>query len=454
MKDDLAHKERVRFFIHITFIFFVSACANQPAMELIEDKPLPINLTRNQQQSQDDVTVHLAIPTAIQTEVYFNTQLDKFNIQPIWLKIENMSNVDYWLLPYAIDQSYYTADEVAFITSKHLEKHEFEQRRKFLRNNAMPFFQKANSTNEGYIYTTHKRGGRFVDVHLTGHNQATRLRFAVLLPTQRFDYEYSDLRERYSKLDQLPNFTAEEMRTYLRETLPCCTSNDSGSGEGDPINFILIGSGELAVSALSASGWQFTETVTIDSIRRMIGAAIEEKSFPSAPISALYALGRKQDVALQRGRSSINQRNHMRLWLAPFRCEDKPVWLGQISRDIGVKLTTKSKTLTTHIIDSNVDEAREYLLHSLLHSESVEKFSFVKGVGRATQDKPKRNLTDDPYITDGMRMIVWLSSKPIPPHHAKNLGWNASADPTLELINQSKLENLGETSLVKPLLEP
>ena len=47
------------------------------------------------------------------------------------------------------------------------------------------------------------------------------------------------------------------------------------------------------------------------------------------------------------------------------------------------------------IIDSNIDEAREYLLHSLLHSESVEKFAFVKGVGKADQDNPKLKFQED-----------------------------------------------------------
>ncbi len=438
----------------LLIVTLLSACAKQLVISSESEEPLPVNLSRFQKYTHKDVTVHLSIPTSVESEVYFGIQMAKYGIQPIWVRIENLSDKDYWLLPYAIDNNYYTAVEVTLVTSKHLKKDEFNKKRLFLRNNALPFFQKANSINEGYIYATHKRGGRFVDIHLTGHLEAVRMRFAALLPTQRFDYEYSDLRERYSKIHGLPNLAVEEMRTYLRETLPCCTTDAKNSGDGDPLNIVLIGSGELVISALSASGWQFTEAITIDSIRRMIGAAIENKAFPSAPISALYALERKQDVALQRGRSNIDQRNHMRLWLAPFRCEGMPVWLGQISRDIGVKLTSKSSTFTTHVIDSNVDEAREYLLHSLLHSESVEKFAFVQGVGESRRRNPKRNLTDDPYITDGMRMVMWLSSKPIPSHHALNLGWNASADPTLELENQSTLEGKGGSSLVDPLLDP
>jgi hypothetical protein len=170
----------------------------------------------------------------------------------------------------------------------------------------------------------------------------------------------------------------------------------------------------------------------VDSIRRMVGAAIAEKSFPTTPVSSLYAFGRKQDIALQRGRSTISQRNHMRLWLVPFRCEGEAVWVGQVSRDIGVKMTSKSSTLTTHIIDPVVDESREYLLDSLLHRDAVSRFAFVKGVGESTQDMPRRNLTDDPYFTDGLRLVIWLSRAPVSLEEAVDLNWNDAADPVNE----------------------
>jgi hypothetical protein len=111
------------------------------------------------------------------------------------------------------------------------------------------------------------------------------------------------------------------------------------AGDGDPINLALVGSGEDVISTLTAGGWTFTEAITADSVRRMIGAAIADEAYANAPVSSLYLFGRKQDMALQRGRSKIAQRNHMRLWLAPFRCEGQPVWVGQVSRDIGVKAT-------------------------------------------------------------------------------------------------------------------
>jgi hypothetical protein len=246
-------------------------------------------------------------------------------------------------------------------------------------------------------------------------------------------------------MNELPDEPMVQLRERLL-SLPCCTSDKDGSGEGDPLNIVLIGSGEKILAALTASSWDFTEAITVDSIQRMIGAAIHENAFPTAPISSLYVFGRKQDLAFQRGRSTISQRNHMRLWLAPFRCEGLPVWVGQVSRDIGVKLTSKSPSLTTHVIDPLVDEAREYFFHSLLHHHAVEKFAFVKGVGEASEDTPKFNLTGDPYITDGMRLVLWISNTPVPPHMSIDLGWNESADPTLE--------GRGDYYLVPALTDP
>ena len=304
-------------------------------------------------------------------------------------------------------------------------------RRSFARVRCRSFLT-PGSVHEGYVYATHQRGGRFVDVRASAHGYPlVRMRFAVMLPTEGFDYESSTLRQLYALAGSFPDLTIEQARVRIRE-LPCCTTRADGAGDGDPINLALVGSGEDVISALTAGGWTFTEAITADSVRRMIGAAIADEAYANAPVSSLYLFGRKQDLALQRGRSKIAQRNHMRLWLAPFRCEGQPVWVGQVSRDIGVKATSKSPTLTTHIVDPNVDESRQYVLQSLLHHEAVRWFALARGVGPASRDQPRYNLTDDPYFTDGLRMVIGVSRVPITPPESINLEWNESYDPILE----------------------
>ena len=420
----------------LSIAVLLAGCATKPTFSDSSASPdeqaIPLHLGRVQSQTQDDVTVQLVIPTDEQVAAHFGVPLARHGIQPIWIRIDNASDASYWLLPISIDPDYFTADEAALLATVGMRAADDSRVTEIFRQSALPFFLQAGSVHEGYVYASHERGGRFVDLRATAQGHGLiRMRFAVMLPTEGFDYESSTLRRLYQLVTDFPDLTLEQARVRIRE-LPCCTARADGSGEGDPINLALVGSGEDVIAALTAGGWTFTEAITADSVRRMIGAAIADGAYANAPVSSLYLFGRKQDMALQRGRSKIAQRNHMRLWLAPFRCEGLPVWVGQVSRDIGVKATSKSPTFTTHIIDPNVDESREYVLHSLLSHEAVRWFAFARGVGAATRDNPRRNLTDDPYFTDGNRLVVGVSRVPVPPPDAVNLAWNESYDPILE----------------------
>ncbi len=138
-------------------------------------------------------------------------------------------------------------------------------------------------------------------------------------------------------------------------------------------------------------------------------------------MSALYVYGRGQDVALQKARDTIHERNHLRLWLTPLRLNGEAVWVGQISRDIGVRFTRK--TITTHKIDPDVDEARNYLLQDLWYSQVLAQYSYVAGVGAATYSEPRGNLTGDPYFTDGLRAVMWLSGDSLDMEEIEFLDW-------------------------------
>jgi hypothetical protein len=105
--------------------------------------------------------------------------------------------------------------------------------------------------------------------------------------------------------------------------------------------------------------------------------------------------------------------------------EGKPVWIGQISRDIGVHLTWK--TIVTHKIDPDVDETRIYLLQDLAYSQGLRKFAYAKGVGPADISEPRGNLTGDPYFTDGYRAVMWVSSDPVSFEEIEFVRWELRA---------------------------
>jgi hypothetical protein len=101
--------------------------------------------------------------------------------------------------------------------------------------------------------------------------------------------------------------------------------------------------------------------------------------------------------------------------MTPLHFRETPVWVGTISRDVGVRLTLRTWPPVTHTIDPNLDEARTYLLEDLILNQGVEAVGFVEGVGVSPKSEPHRNLTSDPYFTDGVRVVLVLADHPTPP---------------------------------------
>ena len=212
--------------------------------------------------------------------------------------------------------------------------------------------------------------------------------------------------------EKMVNYTDDAAFRSALEALPCCATDEDGSRNGDPLNLVVVGGLDDAFPAFARRGWRPTEQKWSGSIMKVVTSALSGERYPYAPVSDLYMFGRPQDIALQKARDNVHQRNHLRLWLSPMRYRGKQVWVGQISRDIGSRVTIHSPTLTTHKIDPDVDEARSALGQDLAYSQNLAKIGYVKGVGRALQSTPRVNLTNDPYYTDGLRSVLVFDRHP------------------------------------------
>ncbi len=392
-------------------------------------------------QTQDDITVSTTILSDQQALQQFGVNLADVGLQAIWLRIVNRSEHAYWLLVSALDANYFPANEAAMLFYPSLSGKDEEAVTRHFRKMAIPLKTPPGIVNEGYVLAPRQEGGRYVVVKLIGNQRILDFGFAVPLPDGDFDFESLDPGRIYGGR-VLPNLDLAQLRQYMVE-LPCCVTDESGERDGDPLNLVIVGSLGEVLAAMSRAGWSFTHRIDLGTIQRMIGAAVSGTAYPVAPVSPLYFFGRPQDMALQRARKTIVQRNHLRLWLAPFRFENRSIWVGQISRDIGIKATTLSPTLTTHIIDPNVDEAREHLLQSLLVSGAIKRYGFVQGMSPVPVSAPRINLTEDPYFTDGLRFVVILSGNHItPPEDAEFMEWRNSPDP----IKQSQQETWEDES--------
>lgn len=397
-----------------------------------------------QSDSIAGVTVSVAMLTDEQASNHFGVNFRLLGLQALWIRVENRSERRYWFIRNAVDRDFYSPDEAALVLHQGAPRKSSDALRQYLRDEAVRVLVHPDTIVEGYLYLPRVEGGRYVDVRLAAdayhaaehHEQAyeeiaeLRFGFPVRLPDGEFDYERLDAEHTYAGMD-LPDLDEDGLRAALRE-LPCCAMNESGTEQGDPLNLVMVGAANEVLTALSRSGWSFTHRLSLRTVRRMLGAAIGGDGYPVAPVSNLYVFDRAHDFALQRARATIARRNHLRAWLAPFTFNGMQVWVGQVSRDIGVKLTASAPSLTTHIIDPEVDLTREYLLHSLLAEGLVSRFGFISGAKEATLDAPAYNLTGDPYFSDGKRLVVMLSTHPRPYYKVRSLMWEESADPMRE----------------------
>ncbi|NLX15193.1 MAG: hypothetical protein GXY44_16315 [Phycisphaerales bacterium] len=239
------------------------------------------------------------------------------------------------------------------------------------------------------------------------------------------------MRVDFEKIEHEALYEAEEFdaidETDLREALealPNRTTNKRGTNQGDPLNLVLIGHGEEVLAALIQSGWDETEMLYARSALKTANSFLFGKKYRYAPISTLYVYGRGQDAAFQKARETIHKRNHLRLWLTPKTYQGKPVWIGQISRDIGVKFTVKEGFIMTHVIDPDVDNDRWYLIQNLLDIQRVAKLGLIRGEGAADPSAPRYNLGGDPYYTDGLRAVIMFSNEPVPYDEVESFEWD------------------------------
>jgi hypothetical protein len=283
-------------------------------------------------------------------------------------------------------------------------------------------------TVSGYVLTNLSEGAKLVQLDLVANERARTFSFLMIVPGFYADYHVSEVfrRDIYPP-EKIVNYTDDGALRAALEALPCCTTNESGSKKGDPLNLVIVGGLDDAFPALVRRGWSPTEQKWSGAIMKTVTSALSGDRYVNAPVSDLYLFGRPQDLALQKARDTIHQRNHLRLWLSPMRFHDKPVWVGQISRDIGVRLTFHSPTFTTHKIDPDVDEARTALTEDMAYSQNLQKIGFVKGVGAAPQSAPAENLTTDPYFTDGYRQVLVFDRQPTSLSGIEFLPWEAAA---------------------------
>jgi hypothetical protein len=200
----------------------------------------------------------------------------------------------------------------------------------------------------------------------------------------------------------LPAFWTHHEHQKGLATLPMVTLTAQGI-PGDPINVGLVGDARDVLCAMQTAGWYPADPVTLRSSIEIAGSVVLDRPYHAAPISNLYYLGRREDLAFEKpdGRSA-DRRHHVRFWKVLEEGEEKrPVWLGDATLDRGVGISHYTGAITHHI-DADIDAERARLAADLNAAEMVTAKYQVTGIGPTVGG---HNGGGDLYYTDGE---VWI----------------------------------------------
>ncbi|WP_106505811.1 LssY C-terminal domain-containing protein [Brachybacterium timonense] len=197
----------------------------------------------------------------------------------------------------------------------------------------------------------------------------------------------------------------------------------------DPINLAFDGKEVDLHVAMRKAGWVLAEERTVGSAWGMVRATLMRDSYPSAPVSDLYLLGRRHDFTYQQEVGGTTaKRHHVRFWRVPkdfvlpggYRAD----WLaaGTYDRAVGFSFFTLQ---FTHRIDENIDVERDYIIDTVRYAdpdidvEVIEDFSTSylhrNGQGdriRTDGDLPIVDVTGAAARSDGATAVMLPRHRP------------------------------------------
>ena len=220
---------------------------------------------RAETQTKDGVTASIVVLTADEAKAAFDCKLYKKKIQPVWLEITNHTDDEMLFMPRSIDPEYFAPLEVAQKTNWRWSKEANLEKKRFYYENQMPFRIPPGETVSGFVYTNRSRGVRWVLVEVFSEHDAVHVEFINEIPGFNADFhkfEDGDLYEALYTDQEIIDFT--EPLAFLKwvEEQPATVTNADGTKTGDPLNLVIIGTGEAVWPAFLRSGWDPTAAMS------------------------------------------------------------------------------------------------------------------------------------------------------------------------------------------------
>jgi hypothetical protein len=138
------------------------------------------------------------------------------------------------------------------------------------------------------------------------------------------------------------------------------------------------------------------DSLSVEHDAHLAEAALHHGKYPAAPVSNLYLFGRSEDFAVEHERESVSSRDHARFWDTKRQDQNThlEIWIGDCSRDIGIKIVHKNHHVgTTHRIDGNLDAERALIVSEIQQTGRVSTVVMEPGMG-PTKDAVNGEATE------------------------------------------------------------
>ena len=344
-------------------------------------------------RTQRDITVTAGVPTAEEFKSLSGVDVYADGIQPVWISITNNRDEPLRLIYSSIDPDYYSPLEVAWFQRSHVRKRSRADMERWFYENSLQRGIPAGATRSGFVYTHEISGTKGFNVDIHGEAASGHFTFFVPIPGYTPDYKAVDFASLYSE-DEYFQTDREGLRQAIAQ-LPCCTTDETGELQGDPLNIIVIGTRTALRRTLLRARWSDTELA----------------SPGTATARSHRYRGRRPDGTFLRSRPDGNERKELRLWLTPIRLGEQAVWIGHVSYEMSGSLLSLQPTRFQ--MDPDVDDARNYLLQNFWYSQSLAAFAMASGAPRAPIEAPLANFNDEQFFSDGRRAVLFLSEDPV-----------------------------------------
>jgi hypothetical protein len=188
---------------------------------------------------------------------------------------------------------------------------------------------------------------------------------------------------------------AAPIRVYTKDNKP-----------SDLTNLMFIGSQQQLEAAFQEAGWFETDSLSMGSALKTVGATIRSSGYTQAPVSLLTVNGKPPDLVFQKSLDTFAKRHHIRIWKEPGTWQGRDVWIGAATHDIDIS-KARANTKWGHRIDPHVDREREWIETDLLFAGTATSYALVD---RTHVPKKAANATGDVITTDGQLSIVELGT--------------------------------------------